>query len=647
MFWILQSDRMISIYPGKMQCLSAGQGCRAFARYLISFVLFLSIYVPGVAADNDCRVLAYNTKITFHKRDLITETTLYLEVTDPSCRNLSEISIPFRKDEQPDIIEASIIDRLGNVVREIRKKDIEISSDIDYGTFYSDEFKMSFSLYWHEYPYRIRLIYRKVLENYIYVARWTPYYSPYLPVESASFTLTVPDDMAISVFQRGNFVADTSKTDDGKIFQWKIEDLPEMEHELMSPALSDLVPQVIIMPDVFRYELEGHLQSWNTYGQWFDELTRGLEELTQEEKAAVAGLTTGISDRKDIVRKLYHYLQDNTRYVNVTLETGGFKPFPAAYVCQNKYGDCKSLSVYMKGLLREAGIESFYVHINSGTITPEIIREAPGPQFNHMILCVPLDNDTLWLDNTATTSPFAYPDADISGRTALLINGSESRLITMPSTGVEAVMNHSLWVFDLDENGNGTATGTMKLRGDSFHSFAVYRKYISEQRLRDSISDYIPFTDANLREWKMEQPDRDSGFMVLQCKLDVRNQFKAMGKYIVSRPISIKTGLSKPLQERNYDFVIPQPVAQTDTLIYNLPFKYRYTAELPESSSFTNEFGCFEIDASESPGEVKIIRKMVLKRGRYNTEVYKLFYEFLLRAGNTFSNSQLILKQNR
>jgi hypothetical protein len=43
----------------------------------------------------------------------------------------------------------------------------------------------------------------------------------------------------------------------------------------------------------------------------------------------------------------------------------------------------------------------------SFTVMPGITATLPSPQFNHVILAVPVDNDTLWLEMD-NTGPFGY-----------------------------------------------------------------------------------------------------------------------------------------------------------------------------------------------------------------------------------------------
>jgi len=62
----------------------------------------------------------------------------------------------------------------------------------------------------------------------------------------------------------------------------------------------------------------------------------------------------------------------------------------------------------MFSLLKEAGIPSNYALIRAGENAGYITADFPSQQFNHVILCVPLAKDTMWLECTSSALMTGY-----------------------------------------------------------------------------------------------------------------------------------------------------------------------------------------------------------------------------------------------
>ena len=118
-------------------------------------------------------------------------------------------------------------------------------------------------------------------------------------------------------------------------------------------------------------------------------------------------LVKNIPVRRDKIKALYEYMQKNTRYFSVSFGIGGYQPIPANEVAKNGYGDCKALSNYMKALLKTVGIESYYTLAKAGEYQ-YMQADFPSQQFNHVILCVPDNQEMIWLECTSQTKPFNY-----------------------------------------------------------------------------------------------------------------------------------------------------------------------------------------------------------------------------------------------
>ena len=132
------------------------------------------------------------------------------------------------------------------------------------------------------------------------------------------------------------------------------------------------------------------LTSWADLSRWTYELNAGRAELPPALVAGMQALVQGETDERARIRKVYKFLQANTRYISVQLGLGGWQTFPASSVAANGYGDCKALTNYCQALLGAAGIKAHAALVRAGSDEQDIRTDFPSSQFNHVVLCVPL-----------------------------------------------------------------------------------------------------------------------------------------------------------------------------------------------------------------------------------------------------------------
>jgi hypothetical protein len=159
----------------------------------------------------------------------------------------------------------------------------------------------------------------------------------------------------------------------------------------------------------------------------------GRDVLPDDIKKKVHELTDHLTDTRQKVYALYNFLQNNTHYISIQLGIGGWQPFPADYVATKRYGDCKALSNYMVALLKEAGIDGKYVVIYGGRDMPDLVGDFPSLQGNHMITCVPLGKDSIWLECTSQTESPDFMGSFTGDRNAILIDADGGHIVHTPS----------------------------------------------------------------------------------------------------------------------------------------------------------------------------------------------------------------------
>lgn len=394
-------------------------------------------------AQNGNIILEYNTNIQLDNGKLIEEKSVLIQINDNNSDWISEVEISYGENEKLQILEASIINSQGQVVRKLKKKEIVTRSDVSSGTFYENSFVKEFSLKWNKFPYLIKYVYRTTVQDYIYITKWHPLLFRNVPIQNASLKVHLPTGYEVLMNYSESLKHETDIQLDHSIHSWNGDYTSQLKNEPFGVNFYEKLPHVTIVPKKFRYSIEGQFDSWSSYGNWHAQLNADLDELPESERIIVDRIINGINDKKEIANKLYKYMQSNTRYINVSIDEGGLVPYPASYVCTNKYGDCKALTIYMKALLKYAGIESYYTIIYAGDNPVRINESFPSQQFNHVILSVPLAMDTIWLENTANYLPFNYLGTFTQNRTALLIDGDKSKLVRTPSLKMKDVHEES------------------------------------------------------------------------------------------------------------------------------------------------------------------------------------------------------------
>jgi hypothetical protein len=146
----------------------------------------------------------------------------------------------------------------------------------------------------------------------------------------------------------------------------------------------------------------------------------------------IGRMTAQCHGTRDKIDTLYHWLQQNMRYVSVQLGIGGWQSFEAAYVEKNRFGDCKALSTFMKGMLKEVGIESYLAILKWDEEEALFMDDFINIDFNHMMLFIP--DELLWLECTSNDLDPGQINRDEENKIALLITPEGGVITKTPST---------------------------------------------------------------------------------------------------------------------------------------------------------------------------------------------------------------------
>jgi hypothetical protein len=594
----------------------------------IYFILFYFFQFATIWAQSNDAVLVYQkTDITVEKYKLNKTLHFELKVLNRNGEKFTTVTIPYSKMIKVSKIEGLVKDENGIIIKKLNKNDIKERSYISANSFYEDDFIKEFTLKHNEYPYTIIYSYQVQQDEFLYIDYWRPILDEKISTKKATLNINIPKEYKISYYQKDidNFKIDSTSV--RKTLSWNTSYNNYFEFQPFSPPIETLFPTVVVIPVEFKYDLIGSFKNWQTYGNWQYELLQGLSDLPQIEKNKISTLIFGVENIKEKIKILYHYLQDETRYINITIATGGLKPYPASYVAKNKYGDCKALTNYFKSLLDFIGVESFYTKVYAGSPIKEINKILPSQQFNHVILCVPIQKDTLWLDCTSD-GPFNTLGTFTQNRDVLIIDKNNSHFTKTPTLLNKDVLETRVIKFLLNKQNETIANFENNYRGANYESLFQLSHSFNESEKSQLIKKYYIENSFESIDFKMVETHRDSTKIQLSYSAKTDKIYRKYGNETIIKLIPFSIPSFKDPKYRTLPVQLDYPIYKIDSIEYPIPSGHQITNQL-KNKMIANKFGEYKIEFFQKNQKLIVTKSFLLNAGYYGLDEYPNFYAFI------------------
>ncbi|MEN8251745.1 MAG: DUF3857 domain-containing transglutaminase family protein [Bacteroidota bacterium] len=520
-----------------------------------------------------------------------------------------------------------IYDQFGNKVKKIKEKDIRDVS-ASGSDMYSDARYKILDFTYPSYPYTIVLDYEVVRDGLMYYPRWIPQDDRKASVEYAKFIVHVPEELDLNYYE-SKVEGSKSKADGMLTYEWEVSNLYAFNSEPYSTAFRDFIPYVYITPKNFEMEGgKGSMSTWKSIGEWSWLLGEGREILPEGAKQEINNKLKGVTDKRDKAKAIYDYVQNTTRYVSVQLGIGGWQPFDATYVYENGYGDCKALTNYTYALMKHAGIESYYTLVNAGR-TPDILTDFPNAFFNHAILTVPFEEDTVWLECTSQTNPFGYTGTFTSDRHVLLVTEEGGKLVkTHTYTEDESLLIRKATV-QLTKSGNAIVKSETDYSGIQYDN--VDRQlYESPEEQKKWLLKKMDLGELKITEFQYKEEEGIVPRITENLELEVKNYASLTGDRIFFNvnPLNKHEVLLKKVKDRKTEVQFKLAFTDIDSIHFILPDGY-HVEHLPESRNIKTQFGEYSTQYELSEQGILYVRKWVMWNGTYPAESYEAYRKML------------------
>lgn len=567
-----------------------------------------------------------------------------ITILDKSGDAFSTVIIPYDKSTSISDVKVSILDEKGKVIKKYSKSDFMDVRHSQSFSFYDDNRVLGLHYMSNFYPYSIQFSYTSKDKNTVFLPDFTPIEGYNVSIQNTSLIINNKSGIKLRTKIRENDFAKLLASENSNSYSYTFKNIPAIEEERMSPSLGQFLPKVEFSLDQFTLAgKQGTLTSWQDFGNWFyQNLIVPSSEITPELRAEVASLNlSGTTSEK--VKKLYQYMQNKTRYVAIAEGIGGWKPMLAEDVRTKGYGDCKALTNYMRTLLNAAGIKSYYSRIMDGVSIQKYDENFPKMFGNHIILMIPTEKETIWLENTSQNIAFNHLNYTSLDRNVMALADNEMKLINTPSYKPEESKEIINATVKINTDNSIEIASKFQFSGSQYDSQLHLTTLKNDEVIDEMKERYNNLKFENLTVENIIN-NRDDALVNYDMKFKAKDYSKKLGEDIFFRamPFLDNTPYSSN-DERKLPLEIPISFQDEYKIEFVIPAGYKI-AEVPQSIGFSSEFGDYTMTFSAVDGKLFVNRTITIKKQIYPKEKYQDYLNFRKKTTN-FDNTKILINK--
>lgn len=565
-------------------------------------------------------------RATYKSKQVIT-------ILSTKAQHFAYLSVNYNKFINVKSISAKVYDKNGNEVRKVKNSDVEDISDYGSYSLFDDSRYKTLDLRQKSLPYTVEFEYEVIYSNLYYSPDRRVQPTKHVSVEKSEYSIIAPEELYPRYKILRSDVKPVIIPVDNKIkTSFEFVGLKAIVPESYGPKAQHITPVIKIAPSKFNFDgYEGDLSDWDSIGKWQQELNEGLNEISPETETIIKNLVMGLETEEEKAKAIYEYMQNKTRYVSIQLGIGGFQPFPANTVDETGYGDCKALSFYTQTLLKTAGVKSHYTWVDGGRNPREVDKAFPNDTFNHIILCLPNQGDTLWLECTSQNNPFGYIGKFTGDRDVMIV------------TEQGAKITHTT-VYDLEDNlQSRKANIAIDIDGHGYGQ--VETLFQGLQYENNDLNQYVYQTVEEQKAWTIKNTDipnfllKEVHYEIHKAKipsinqtmsLELKNYAQISGKRIFL-PLNLmnkRKYVPNATDLRATPVILKSSFVDLDSVVYTLP-NGLHPEHIPEPTSLTSEFGTYESSTTIEDNTLTYVRRITMRKGKYPAESYASFRAFI------------------
>lgn len=423
-----------------------------------------------------------------------------------------------------------------------------------------------------------------------------------VPVTHLYYKLICPAGRVLQIKNAGN-VPDpvVSETGAGKVYEWKMENLPAVEDDDGEPSWYDPGPYVMI----------SEYRTWKEVNDWALSLFKVNQAPSGELGDRIGRIRSAFDSPEKRVLAALRFVQDDVRYLGIEMGPNTHQPHDPEKVCAQRFGDCKDKALLLVTMLNALGITASPVLINADD-KDRIRDQLPSPYaFNHATVRIRLDGKDYWLDPTISFQrggirDISFPDF----KCGLVLTDTTTGLTAIPLQDSGEVVAKELFTMS-SVAGPAQMDITTRYTG----SFADdVRSDLNSSSLPEMQKSYLEFydyyKDVKVKDSLTVEDDEQTGMVTT-------HEHYTIGKLWQGQSLGSKASFYALL----VNSILPRPKDKERTAPFALPYPLHYREEmeirLPENWHFDG-----------TPGEIKSPGFLFASTIQTGISSVKLSYEY-------------------
>ena len=545
--------------------------------------------------------------------------------------------------------QAWLYDPEGNQIGKMKKSDVKDIGRVSVNFFDDARYKL-FEFNYSSYPYTVVFETEEKCEYSFHLPAWLPQNDYDYAVEHADVAISYPQGMQLR-YKAAHIDGRPSVITDGdqQVMTMSVTGLPAFSKpDELTPVPDMPYPSLRVAIDHFGLQgYEGSMATWQQFGTFFYELNKDRDNLPEDKRKLIHRMVDTCHTPAQKITLLYEYLKQETRYVGIQLGIGGWQTFMADFVSEKGYGDCKALSNYMKALLKEAGITAYQALVYAGEPNERPMQlDFPYNVFDHVILCVPQKDDTVWLECTAKNLPAGYLSSFTDDRNVLLLTPAGGVVVRTPrnADSVNTLSRKALLAIDDNNEALGAVDATYK--GCMWEQEAGQVNNRTKTDVDKHMNRSLALPTYNVAGYKVDNGRGRVPVLNEHIAVTATGLSSKSGKRLFPNPQVFRSPCESPDAQagRQGPFELYQSYLVTDTVLLHLPGAYTPTT-LPRPAHAEYAFG-------DLNSQVLLVQNNILmvvttyrqKKGVYTADQFIDFMKFCDQANSGLGD--IVLTKN-